>query len=146
MGKSSVNDDFGSMVVRISQDKFDEENPSSIKTAFGNPNSWGCRLLYLDTRSLRALNKGMKKSSHLDTDIQLSAAVTACPGAEIYHVATQDEIDLELLTNMETPCKLAFVGGDQAKTFAKSYGGTWIEDGPTVEADLLRFWDLPPNG
>ena len=81
----------------------------------------------------------------VNTDIQLSAAVTACPGAEIYHVATQDEIDLELLTNMETPCKLAFVGRD-AKRLAGLYGGTWTEDGPTVEADLLRFWDLPPNG
>ena len=76
----------------------------------------------------------------VDTDIQLSAAVTACPGVEVYHVATQDDIDIALLSNMETPCKLAFVGGDQAKTFAKSYGGTWIEDGPTVETDLLRFW------
>ena len=78
----------------------------------------------------------------VDTDIQLSAAVTACPGAEIYHVATQDEIDMALLTNMETPCKLAFVGGDQAKTFAKSYGGVWIADGPNVENDLLRLWGL----
>ena len=81
----------------------------------------------------------------VDTDIQLSAAVTARPGVEVYHVANKDDIDIALLSNMETPCKLAFVGGDQAKTFAKSYGGTWIEDGPTVEADLLRFWDLPPN-
>ena len=54
------------------------------------------------------------------TDIQPSAAVTARPGVEVYHVATEDDIDMALLTNMETPCKLAFVGGDQAKTFAKS--------------------------
>ena len=54
----------------------------------------------------------------------------------------EDQIDMALLTNMETPCKLAFVGGDEAKSFAKLYGGVWIPDGPNVEADLLRFWGL----
>jgi hypothetical protein len=76
------------------------------------------------------------------TDIQLSAAVTARPGFEVYHVANEDDIDMALLTNMETPCKLAFVGGDEAKTFAKEYGGVWIADSATVELDLLRFWGL----
>ena len=28
------------------------------------------------------------------TDIQLSAAVTARPGVEVYHVASEDEIDV----------------------------------------------------
>ena len=74
------------------------------------------------------------------TDIRLSAAVAALPGIEVYHVASQDDIDMALLTNLETPCKLAFVGGDEARTFAKEYGGTWIQDGPDLEADLQRFW------
>jgi len=78
----------------------------------------------------------------VNTDIQLSAAVTARPGVEVYHVANDDDIDMALLTNLETPCKLAFVGGDAAKTFAKDYGGVWIPDGPDVEADLLRFWEI----
>jgi hypothetical protein len=51
---------------------------------------------------------------------------------------------MALLNNLETPLQLAFVGGDQAKTFAKGYGGTWIEDGPTIEEDLKRFWGLAP--
>jgi len=74
------------------------------------------------------------------TDIRLSAAITALPDIEIYNIANDYEIDMALLTNLETPLKLAFVGGDQARTFAKGYGGVWIEDGPNVEADLLRFW------
>jgi hypothetical protein len=49
---------------------------------------------------------------------------------------------MALLNNMETPCKLAFVGGDRAKAFADQYGGTWIQDGPDLEADLLRFWGI----
>lgn len=77
----------------------------------------------------------------VDTDIQLSAAVAALPGVEVYHVANQDNIDMALLTNMETPCKLAFIGRD-AKRLAGLYGGTWIADGPNVEGDLLRFWGL----
>ena len=78
----------------------------------------------------------------VDTDTQVSGAIAAIPGAEVYHVASQDDIDMALLTNLETPCKLAFVGGDQARTFAKGYGGVWIADGPNVEADLLRFWEI----
>ena len=76
------------------------------------------------------------------TDIQLSAAVAALPGVEVYHVANEDDVDMALLTNLETPCGLAFVGSDAAKTFANQYGGVWIPDGPDVEADLLRFWGL----
>jgi hypothetical protein len=78
----------------------------------------------------------------VNTDIRLSAVITARPGVEVYLVASQDDIDMALLTNLETPCKLAFVGGDQARTFAKGYGGVWIQDSPNVEADLRRFWGL----
>src|ERR1035437_4842257 len=77
----------------------------------------------------------------VDTDIQLSDAVTARPGVEVYHVATEDDIDMALLTDMETPCKFAFVGRD-AKRLAGPYGGVWISDCPHLEGDLLRFWGL----
>ena len=78
----------------------------------------------------------------VDTDIQPSAAVTARPGVEVYHVANEDDVEMALLNNLETPLKLAFVGGDAARTFAKEYGGVWIADGPDAEGDLLRWWDL----
>ena len=81
----------------------------------------------------------------VDTDIQLSAAVTARPGVEVYHVANDDDVEMALLNDLITPLKLAFVGGDAPKTFAKEYGGVWIADGPDAEGELLRLWDLPPN-
>jgi hypothetical protein len=40
------------------------------------------------------------------------------------------------------PCKLAFVGDEEAKRFALLYGGTWIEHPPTLEDELMCFWDL----
>jgi hypothetical protein len=46
---------------------------------------------------------------------------------------------------LETPLKLAFVGGDAARTFAKEYGGVWVADGPMPKALCCDFWDLPPN-
>jgi len=64
-------------------------------------------------------------------------------GVEVYRLGGPDfeyQIDMALLMDMVTPCKLAFVGGVQAKTFAKGYGGTWIEDTPSVNEDLLAFW------
>jgi hypothetical protein len=76
------------------------------------------------------------------TDIQLSAAITARPDVEVYHVANEDDIDMALLNDLVVPCKLAFVGGDRAKAFADQYGGTWIQDGPDLEADLQRVWGL----
>ena len=76
------------------------------------------------------------------TDIQLSAAVAALPGVEVYHVANEDDVEMALLTDLVVPCKLAFVGGDRAKAFADQYGGTWIQDGPDLEADLQRVWGL----
>jgi hypothetical protein len=77
-------------------------------------------------------------------NIQLSAAITARPGVEVYHIANEDGIDMALLTNLETPCRLMFIGRD-AKQLADLYGGVWIPDGPNVEADLLRLWGLPQN-
>jgi len=76
------------------------------------------------------------------TDIQLSGAVTARPGVEVYHVSSEDDIDMALLNDLVVPCKLAFVGGDRAKAFADQYGGVWIQGGPDLEADLIRFWGL----
>ena len=52
---------------------------------------------------------------------------------------------MALLTNLETPCKLAFVGGEETKQFSVRYGGVWIADSATVETDLLRFWGALPN-
>jgi hypothetical protein len=77
----------------------------------------------------------------LHRDISVTAAVTALSGVEVYTVANQDDIDMALLSNLETPCKLIFVGRD-AKPVAELYGGTWIEDGPDVENTLLRLWGL----
>jgi hypothetical protein len=73
----------------------------------------------------------------VDADIRLSAALTALPGVEVYHVANEDEIDMALLNDLHSPCKLAFVGGNLAEHFARLYHGTWI----ALEADLLRFWE-----
>lgn len=78
----------------------------------------------------------------VNTDIRLSTAVTARSGVEVYHVASQDDIDMTLLTDLVVPCKLAFVGGDRAKAFADQYGGVWIADGPDAEGELLRFWGI----
>jgi hypothetical protein len=70
------------------------------------------------------------------------------PDVEVYRLRPgpdlEDQIDMALLNDLITPLKLAFVGGDEAKTFANEYGGVWIPDGPTVEADVRRFWDLAP--
>ena len=79
----------------------------------------------------------------VDSDIHLSAALTDRPGVEVHHVATEDDIDMALLADMHSPCKLAFVGGDVAKLLAETYGDIWIMDSPTVEEDLLRFWSEP---
>jgi hypothetical protein len=72
-----------------------------------------------------------------------------CPNVELYGLNGPDfenEIEMALLNNLETPVKLAFVsGGEEAKRFDGQYGGVWIPDGPNVEADLLRLWGLPQN-
>jgi hypothetical protein len=62
---------------------------------------------------------------------------------EVYYVDDPDiehQIDMALLNDLETPCKLAFVGGDLAKRFATAYYGTWIENTPSVSEDLLAIW------
>jgi hypothetical protein len=79
------------------------------------------------------------------TNIRLNAAVTARPGVEVYHVGSEDDIDMALLNDLETPLKLAFMGGNAARILAKEYGGVSIADGPSAEVDLLRLWDLPQN-
>lgn len=76
----------------------------------------------------------------VDTDIRLSAALVERPGVEVYHVASEDDIDMALLNDLHSPLKLAFVGGDLAKLLSEAYGDIWIADSPTVEEDLLRFW------
>ena len=65
------------------------------------------------------------------------------PGVEVYHVDGPDieyEVDMALLNDLVSPCKLAFVGGVTAKRLATAYYGTWIEDTPSVNEDLLAFW------
>jgi len=67
------------------------------------------------------------------------------PGIEIYRVDGPDlenEIEMALLNDLHCPVKLAFLGGDVAKSMANLYGGTWIADGQKVNDDLLRFWQL----
>jgi hypothetical protein len=62
---------------------------------------------------------------------------------EVYFVDGPDiehQVDMALLNDLITPCKLAFVGGDLAKRLATAYYGTWIEDTPSVNEDLLAFW------
>lgn len=66
-------------------------------------------------------------------------------GVELYDIHRpdiEDQIDLALLNDLHSPVKLAFVGGVVAKNMASLYGATWIADGPTVNDDLLRFWQL----
>jgi hypothetical protein len=67
------------------------------------------------------------------------------PDVEVYRLGGPDfeyQIDMALLMDMVTPCKLAFVGGDLARRLASGYYGTWIEDTPSVNEDLLAFWGL----
>ena len=72
----------------------------------------------------------------------------AWPGVEEYRLHPgpdlEHQIEMALLNNLETPLKLAFVGGEEAKQFDGQYSGVWIPDGPNVEEDLCRFWRLAP--
>ena len=72
----------------------------------------------------------------------------AWPDVEVYRRHTgpdlEDQIEMALLNDLVLPLKLAFAGCDEAKTFAKEYGGVWIADGPDVEGELLRFWGSRP--
>ena len=61
---------------------------------------------------------------------------------EVYRLNGPDfehEIEMAFLNNLETPLKLAFVGGEEAKQFDGQYSGVLIPDGPNVEEDLCRF-------
>jgi hypothetical protein len=70
------------------------------------------------------------------------------PDVEVYRLHPgpdlEDQIELALLNNLETPLKLVYVGGDEAKKLDGEYSGVWLPDRPNVEGDLLRFWDLAP--
>ena len=70
----------------------------------------------------------------------------ARPDVEVYRrhpgPDLEDQIEMALLNDLVLPLKPAFVGCDEAKTFAKEYGGVWIFDSATVELDLLRFWGV----
>ena len=68
------------------------------------------------------------------------------PDVELYFVHELDiehQVDMALLNDLITPCKLVFVGGDLAKRLATAYYGTWIEATPSVNEDLLAFWNTP---
>ena len=54
----------------------------------------------------------------------------------------EDQVELALLNDLVRPLRLVFVGGDLAKRLAKAYSGTWIEDTPSINDDLLAFWGL----
>lgn len=65
------------------------------------------------------------------------------PGVEIYRVDgldLEDQIEMALLNDLIAPLKLALVGGNTAKRLATAYFGTWIEDTPSVNDELLAFW------
>ena len=67
------------------------------------------------------------------------------PDVEVYRIDGPDpehQIDMGLLSDLVCPVALAFIGGEDAKRFAEMYHGTWIEDGPSAEEDLMRFWGL----
>jgi hypothetical protein len=68
------------------------------------------------------------------------------PDVEVYRLRGPDlehEIEMALLNNLETPLKLAYVGGEEAKQFDGQYSGVWIAESANVERDLRRFWGLP---
>jgi len=74
----------------------------------------------------------------------IQESVKDYPGVELYFTDGADvehQIDLALLNNLHCPVKLAFVGGNQAEHFANLYHGTWIRETPTVEEELIRFWE-----
>jgi hypothetical protein len=54
----------------------------------------------------------------------------------------EDQVELALLTDLVRPLKLSFIGGDVAKRLAEAYFGSWIEDTPMVNDDLLAFWGI----
>jgi hypothetical protein len=66
------------------------------------------------------------------------------PGVELYRVSdgpdVEDQVELALLNDLVVPLALAVVGGETAKRLATAYYGTWIEDTPSVNEDLLAFW------
>ena len=67
---------------------------------------------------------------------------------EVYRLSGPDfenEIEMGLLNNLETPLKLVYVGGEEAKEFDGEYSGVWMPDGPNVENDLLGLWGLLPK-
>jgi hypothetical protein len=71
------------------------------------------------------------------------ARLTEQPGVDLYRVHGGDveqQIDHALLEDLHCQRTIVFVGGEQAKREAQAYGVRWIEDTPTVNEDLLRFW------
>jgi hypothetical protein len=66
------------------------------------------------------------------------------PGVNLYRIdggdVCQQQIDMALLDHLHCQRTIVFVGGDQARREAKAYGVRWIEDKPSVNEDLLRFW------
>lgn len=71
------------------------------------------------------------------------ATLRAQPGVSLYHFAgadVQDQIEMALLDHLHCCRTIVFVGGEEAKRQAHKYGVTWIEDSPTVNEHLLRFW------
>ena len=76
--------------------------------------------------------------SHLDPAITKKQ-----PGVDLFYVDgadVQEQIDSALLEHLHCQRTIVFVGGEQAKREAEAYGVRWIEDTPTVNEDLLRFW------
>ena len=67
------------------------------------------------------------------------------PNVEIYVVGTENaehKIEMALLNDLIRPLKLAIIGSDLAKRMADLYMGTYIEAGPFVEHEVIRFWGL----
>jgi hypothetical protein len=97
------------------------------------PQCWGCRD---EDSQHRHLGRGASSLKGLEN----------LPDVEVYFVDDPDkdnQVDMALLNDLITPCKLAFVGGDLAKRLATAYSETWVEDTPSVNEDLLAFWNTP---
>jgi hypothetical protein len=68
-----------------------------------------------------------------------------CPGVEVYRIDGPDaenQVEMALLNDLVTPLKLACVGSEDGRRFAEMYNGTWVEEGPSAVADVLRHWGI----
>ena len=73
-----------------------------------------------------------------------AAQLAHYPRVELYCIDDRPnveyQVEMALLNDLVSEIKAAYVGGAVAKILADGYMGTWIQDTPAVNQDLLQFW------